>query len=453
MNKWSKVLIALIVIVSLFRFINLDGSVGPYWQGQLNSYVGLQIANGEVPYKDFILVYPPVGHYFMALFMLIFGKSLLSTFVLNNLLAILSIVLVYFIARKFFDQFTSLLCALLFSLMPVFSENGLFLEYFSVFFLLIGIYLFFMESNIGLFFSGVFFALSYFSKQTAAVLMIGVLGYFLMKRKFKAIGIFLSGQILLSALLFFYLFKATGNLNFLDQIFYQVYSPLSRPNYFASVFYVLNFLIHPLYLLGFAGWFYGVFNFNERNNLERLSLFLVGIFFAFVFLRANLISDYLLIIVMPFVNILSLRFFNFKDNLWKYFLVLIIVYSFILGPMAALGKQIAYFPEKHDEIVKAAEYIKLVTNSQDKILGDNNAVAFYSGREKAGRIYDSSRAYMYAKVKIISDQDKINAVKNEKPKIVYIYDSRYDFLEKMDFFNEMYDKINTIGGYRLYKLK
>ncbi|MBI4155133.1 glycosyltransferase family 39 protein [Candidatus Woesearchaeota archaeon] len=453
MDKWSKLIIALIVVISLVRFINLESSVGSYWQGQLNSYVGLQIANGEIPYKDFILVYPPVGHYFMALFMFVFGKSLFSAFVLSNILAILSVVLVYLIAKKFFDQFQALLCTLLFSLMPIFSENGLFLEYFSVFFLLIGLYLFFMENNLGLFFSGVFFALSYFSKQTVGILMVGVLVYFLIKRKFKAIGIFLSGQILLSALLFAYLFKVTGGYEFLNQIFYQVYSPLARPNYFASVFYVLNFLMHPLYLLGFSGWFYGVFNFKERNNLEKLSLFLVGIFFVFVFLRANLISDYLLIIVMPFVNILSLRFFNFKDNLWKYFLVLIIVYSFLVGPLSALGKEIAYFPEKHDEIVKTAEYIKLVTNSEDKILGDNNGVAFYSGREKAGRIYDSSRAYMYAKVKIISDEDKINVIKNEKPKIVYIYDSRYDFLEIMDFFNEMYDKINTIGGYRIYKLK
>jgi len=57
---------------------------------------------------------------------------------------------------------------------------------------------------------------------------------------------------------------------------------------------------------------------------------------------------------------------------------------------------------------------------------------------------------MYAKVKIISDQGKIDVIKTEKPLVVYVYDSRYDFLEKMDFFTKMYTKVNQIGDYRIY---
>ena len=155
----------------------------------------------------------------------------------------------------------------------------------------------------------------------------------------------------------------------------------------------------------------------------------------------------------PFKKITEhIRFFDFKHETLKYVLILILVYSIILGPLFALGKQLTFLPEKHNEIITTADYIRAITSEEDRILGDNNAVAFYSNRKKAGNIYDSSRAYMYAKVKIISDQDKIDIIKNKKPLVVYIYDSRYDFLEKMDFFNEFYSKINQIGDYRVYKL-
>ena len=96
-----------------------------------NTNIDLHLITERKRYLIRILVLIIINTILFALF--IKGRDFV-----DNLLAILSIVLVYFIARKFFDQFTSLLCALLFSLMPVFSENGLFLEYFSVFFCVSG---------------------------------------------------------------------------------------------------------------------------------------------------------------------------------------------------------------------------------------------------------------------------------------------------------------------------
>ena len=450
-KKINLIIIILIVLFSLIRFININSSIGPYWQSQLNSYVSFQIANGEMPYKDFILVYPPVAHYVTALFMLIFSKSLLSAFILNNLIAILSIILTYLIARRFFSTQQSLICALILSIMPIFSENAFYLETFALFFTLLAVYFLLKETNLSIFISGVSFSLAYFSKQIAGLLMIGACIYLIYKKRFRYLGLFILGQILFTLLLSIYLFKVTG-YNFIDQILYQLYSPLNRPFYFLSVLNILQVLMHPLYLISIAGLTYSLFNLKKVTDLEKLSLFMSVIFFIFVFLKANLVSEYFFIIVLPFMIFPSIRFFDFKHETLKYVLILILVYSIILGPLFALGKQLTFLPEKHNEIITTADYIRAITSEEDRILGDNNAVAFYSNRKKAGNIYDSSRAYMYAKVKIISDQDKIDIIKNKKPLVVYIYDSRYDFLEKMDFFNEFYSKINQIGDYRVYKL-
>jgi uncharacterized membrane protein len=455
-------ILVLIIAFSLIRFVNLESSIGPYWQSQLSSYSALQISNGEIPYKDFNLIYPPVAHYLIAGLMSLFSQHLIIAFIFSNLMAIFSIFLVYMLGRLY-SKLLGLISAFILSIALIFTENGFYLEMIAVPFILLSSYLI-LKSNkrLSLFFAGVLIGVAYFTKQTAVLFAIAMILFLVFKKRYRSILYFIGGQVLFTSFIIGLLYILTNSFDFLTQILYQIYHPIKR-SITLKVFQLINIIDAPFYLLAFTAILFNLYQRIRKvkqSSLIFFSLIMSIVFLVFMIFKVYLFSEYYLILIIPFFSILisslilNLEPISFKKvNVMHVLVLLVVLFTIISGPVTSFSKQVFYFPKEHDKIIDVSESIKEITLPGDNIFVDNNAIVFYSERRKTGRIYDTSGAYRYdPENEFITREEILNSIKVEKPRVIVITD-RLDFLLSESFFDNAYKFDKEIDGYKLYVLK
>lgn len=86
----------LILIASVLVFMKPLGNSDELW----NYNFAINILDGNQPYRDFSIVQTPLSCYISALFMLIFGRGLLSFKVLTYILFVITSILVFDLSKK-----------------------------------------------------------------------------------------------------------------------------------------------------------------------------------------------------------------------------------------------------------------------------------------------------------------------------------------------------------------
>ncbi len=338
-NYSFKTIILLTVIVSLgfiLRIYNLDFPSIGYHNTKENEY--LSMAQEMKRTQDFITrrvyfyhsfddtpimkTYPqiPMISYQTLLAWKIFGENMWSPRLINCLFGILSIIIIYFVAKLLFNNISlALCCAFLLAIMPlgIFFSRNLQPESPAFFFMLLGnlFYLRFCAfyNKYGLFWGGICFSIAWIYKSTFIFGAIPFLFCFDFKEIFKKK--ICDSKLLFNAVLpYSVIFIAFIWLNLTNQ---WEFEELTRIN-LLKIFSPGYWKTYGLDILDYA-W-------NENFAKMPLFLALLGIFIA-LFKKKNLVERYIIgwVIAAIFYGMFFSDYINQHTYYQMPFLILICV--------------------------------------------------------------------------------------------------------------------------------
>lgn len=216
------------------------------------------------------------------LWALVFGPTKIPF--LTLLISVLNFYLFWKILQKlrFSNQFTRFLIALLLFTNPlhIYSSIGFMTENYVIFYLLLAIYYFYSyedtKKNKYLYLSGIFGFLSFYSKQSALVFLVGVSTYYLFSKRFHELKI-TSLFTLFSLLTYYFLFPRTSEMRDKDFSFLNL-----NFDYLFSISYgiLIYLFFFTLPLITYYIWNF----FSERNYSKIFIAFLIS---GFVFYGAS----------------------------------------------------------------------------------------------------------------------------------------------------------------------
>lgn len=222
--------------------------------------------------------------------------------VFEIMLSLASVVLVYLICKKVFDEKTALISSALlaFSSITLFMNYHLYTEIPVAFFILLALYLFFCRKY---FFSGVMFCIALLCKFPAAIFFIAlflflVFEYFFLRKKEK---ISVAGFIVLGFLSIFIPYLVFNQIVAGNPI-----SPLTDASAIMNQVVGSNFILH-------STWYYYLEMILRENILQILVL--VGLVFTFTFSKKEpnhnkLILGFLLLFSMLYFS--TMKFMEYR---------------------------------------------------------------------------------------------------------------------------------------------
>lgn len=178
------------------------------------------LLKGWLPYKDFAMVHTPLLIFFLSLFNKIFGSGVLQLKYFTWAFIVFSNFTLFFVVKKLFNEKKALLATFIYiPLLMFFQGNGL---WFDLALAPLGILIYFFLTKKKYFWSGIFFFLAIFTKQTAIWFSVPIAFQFLgshefsVKKAWPAIDYFLLGLLIptLITLLTFWVFKFLPNFSF-----------------------------------------------------------------------------------------------------------------------------------------------------------------------------------------------------------------------------------------------
>jgi 4-amino-4-deoxy-L-arabinose transferase-like glycosyltransferase len=259
--------------VALFLYISLSRISFPFTLDWIEGPVLIQINRVLLgqnlyvePSANYVpMVYQPLYFYIAAVFTKLLGLNLLPPRLVSILASSGSILLIFFITRKITDSnFAGVVSAGLFA-----ASNGIVWTWFdfarvdtlSVFFSLVGLYFLIQDKPFAAILAGLFFTLSFFTKQSATIIIFPAFAlYFLVKRKEALFFITTVGFL-----------SVTGAflLNYLSDGWYYFYT-FTLPSYHrldtnpAQITYVVTSLTEPILV------FIGVLSVSVLTDLKKV---------------------------------------------------------------------------------------------------------------------------------------------------------------------------------------
>jgi 4-amino-4-deoxy-L-arabinose transferase-like glycosyltransferase len=176
------------LLAVLVGFLLMSVATGQFsnYDSQLEYAAALGVNEWGLPYHEFghFINQPPLGFYVGALFLKLFGSSYSVAVAVPTLFGAGCIVLLYEIGRAFYDKRTALFAAALFASTPwhiVLSRSFLIdaqCLFFSLLYLLVGIYATKKNSAKLLMLSGVFFGVAFLTKAFAVFMLVPLVIYY-----------------------------------------------------------------------------------------------------------------------------------------------------------------------------------------------------------------------------------------------------------------------------------
>lgn len=310
------------------------------------AHIAERIINGEIPYKDFFLQFPPGYFYLLALFYKIFGASIIT----GRILTLIICLGIEYSALLILDRFKVDLKFKILSLLAISSfgfpliNNMSLLAWPSVLFSLLAV-LFFIDKKFILL--GIVLSLLLFTKQNLGIYFLIVTNLFLIfgnvsnNSKLKIIAL-VNGIVLLVTLTwisYFFLFESninrffefvTFNSGYLS-IYPFSYPPLSALLKPEGILKLLPYYLPIIFALVLIRRF-----FNKKQNINVVyfsTVSLVG-FFGTIYPTSDLLHVY------PFFGmfLVSSSLFFYKNKLFKYWRLLVLI-------LIATGFYLALFRE------------------------------------------------------------------------------------------------------------
>ena len=244
----------------LLGFVLMAVATGEFsnYDSQLEYAAALGVNEWGLPYHEFghFINQPPLGFYTAALFLRIFGSSYNVAVAVPTLFGAGCIVLLYEIGRVLYDRRTGLFAAAIFASTPwhiVLSRSFLIdaqCLFFSLLYLLMGIYATKKNSSKLILLSGVFFGAAFLTKAFAVFMLVPLAIYYFYAGPKNLWRTFMGAMFFVPALIFTYIwYELITNRGFYAAFThddFNFYIPSAAP----SPFFVLN------YLLGAVGVFF-----------------------------------------------------------------------------------------------------------------------------------------------------------------------------------------------------
>ena len=481
-----------LVFISIFLslailpfFLYLRGSLSvdeSFYMFNANS-----ILYGSVHQGDYYHVgaYPAFYH-LLALVFAIFGKSFFAARAVTFIFNALSAVIIFSIGRKLWNREIGMLSSILFligMLIPAYEGYYVMTEPFMVFFGLLGVLLFFKsEHRIYLILSGILFGMSMLSKTSGGLFLAAIFVFYLLKLwipenrtktylkdSIKNLSLIACG-FLVPVLLGAFYFWSVGTL---DSFVYSVFLFLKE---YGRSFYIYNLIFQFLsysiiWVLSFVSILFISYKFTTKKSKDG-ELFTVIWLFAFLYTftvrqyghyvvqilpPACLLASISLIKLYPLLSLESIKESLSKLNHLKIFaivcLLALILSSFAFIAYSGYGLQKSR-SIRFDEQWNTAEYIKLHTSANEKILSFyyEPSVYFLSDRDPCTR-------FLIMDSRVIESQ-VIQQIKENNVRYITVCNDRivngksiFNNNDIYAFIIENYEIKKSIGRFDIYRKK
>ncbi len=280
----------LLISVATGQFSNYDSQVEysaalgvneynmPYFNSKMNFSVPFDLIEHKLPYANTSLInQPPMGFYTGALFLRAFGSSYSVAVTVPTLFGAGCILLLYEIGRVLYGKQTGLFAAAIFASTPwhiVLSRNFLIdaqCLFFSLLYLLVGIYATKRNSAKLLLLSGVFFGVAFLTKAFAVFMLVPLAIYYFyaeprnLWRPFFGVMFFVPASIF--TYLWYEIISTRGFYAAFTHDDFHFFITGAAPSYFFVVNYLLGAL--GVFILT-AGAVSLLISFARRKNLGKI---------------------------------------------------------------------------------------------------------------------------------------------------------------------------------------
>lgn len=424
--------LAAILLLALFlRGWNLTGYNGlrnNYVEGQI-LYTAGKIAEGLVPYRDFIYTHPPLVSYITAVVFKFFGAGLWQARAVNLLLGAITTIPLYLVAKKVAGPKAAILAALIWAIHPNAVESGRLVvrETAMAFFMLSGIaVMFYKRTSTWRFLSGLLLGLAVLSKEVAILAVLPVLLAYGIKGR-KLLPILLGLGIALAPMAYFY---AIANENMLFAIkFHANTIPLTMQDklslFYESVFNE-NLLLLLLALIG-------AIKVAQEKGLHSRFLLAWAIYTSGILLHRTYTWHYgsqFLPFIAIFLAIGIKDVMDIKIPANKLYTAA----GILLALLVILNNLSATINEKNDDAQKVADALARATGRGDAVLSPMLQVPFFAERNVPGAMQE----FGYQN-RLLTSEDAIRQLEKHNVSAV-VMDKR---ITKQEFGN-------TLGGFVEY---
>ena len=370
---------------------------------------------GDKPYVDFAYVHMPGAGYVGYLFFSLFGTSILSARFASLLASLLTTIIIFYIARKAFDDQTALSASFLFVLLsPALLSFQLLAEpYLTLFISSCFLFLYLYNIKPALRYAalaGLSGGLAFIFKQPGALsLPIGIVILWLCKsgppeKKSSLISIatFIVFFLLpISFLILYYILL--GSLE--DLLYNTIYTFLLTPGYKAHVLTPVGFI----FLLSSISLLYILIHFrksstNAPTERKAVVLVLLGWFLASLSNAIPRLTTHHFLAILPVTAIAGACFLLSEKNSFIYVLGRgIVIFSFFFMFSASITAFASNgsihggdFIPSHIldfEYRQAAEYVASKTDANESILGMPNAPLYFISKRRPAAYWHYSGSW------------------------------------------------------------
>jgi 4-amino-4-deoxy-L-arabinose transferase-like glycosyltransferase len=408
--------------------------------------------------------HPLLFHFLGALWLRIFGVSLLSSHLFALFVSIALLIIVYYFCRSFFSQKVGLLACFLILVQPIFQAQSVLVlpEILLSLFLLMTIFFFLKEKWIGYILAG---TCALLTKETAIVIVISALFWFLLnsffikKEKIKAINFISKSVILVIPIIFFCFF-----LILQKRINGWYFFPDHLQSISTDLFIIIKNLIkRTIYLLTddgrimlFLAMLISIYFFfskkTYRKNPANITLIFLVIFSAFyLFICAvNFYSNrYSISIIIPFIIMASffiINFFTKKTYLFLFILGILCLQLFVFIPKEKSSDCSLGYTQDIKTSKQMVEYC-VDNNFQNKSIFANflmtvNLSNPYSGYiteqhrfpNTSSKIDNNTELYIFSSMELLKENkeqiDAYNKIKSSKTiRLLKRFESKFSWTE------------------------
>lgn len=471
-------IVLLFIFSFLTQFYSIDQEVID-WDESDFILMGQSFYKGNLPYIELWDLKPPMHFLLIGFTFKTFGSSFLVARLLGDFLVFVTSVLVFHIARQSLERLESFLAGSLYISFVSFEfSQPTMTEYTSTFFILLGIFFIYKDSNTGYFLGGIFVSLSILTRTNSAFVFVFFILF--LYRRFgikKKLGNFIFGSII-PLFVLVVIYTSQGALKvFLYSVFLiPLRNTLMRDNFFEFLknsfqgIFLDSFFSLPLWMLIFSFLVFFIFFRNSRLFLENLAtlntnenqiLFITFFALAISILAGGRFFYHYLIQLFPFLAIFIFLFvkqFINSGNLVKFVLTTIMVINFLPLSLKSINNLQNYDLLEADYKIK--KFTELIDKDEELLALDNHLIYFYLETKPLTPIVHPNTIFKNDEYSKILDDliDLGYIVKNQSMVILDSYP--YYILcasECMESLPENYlngyELIHSIDDINLYKLR
>lgn len=425
-------------LLPFFFYLSIDTLTHVFDGGHHGSILlnGLDIINGKTPYKEIFLQYGYLNALINSIFLTIFNHNILAIYFTTSLFYFLSIFLMALLSRQFSDNYGLIFCIIICIFNHPIPEYP-WPNYSAFFFLVTSIYVFNIDSNKKLFFSGFCMALACLTRENfyyfiiPSFLAINVLIYFYLKEKLKNYY-FVSGFILPILIFILYLII---NDTFLKWIEFQTLPFVYLQEYETTFIHLLEkfifffitevpfkLAVSPQYLPILIILIFNIYVlfeellFKKEKNIKIIFITILCISSLIVSINLELFRLYTSILVGLPVVFFKLNAFKMEDI--RFFIIFILLFISCFS--------IYYFPKGNVKFFKKINY--------------ENSTSYKKIKYFKNQKWEVDKWNLVKEIKMIDNQIiekcKINYILNLTPNGFILALSNLERIQMIAVFNE-----------------